>query len=192
MNASPLAAFIFGAADAADTVQHEIVKKDVDCIIAEVGRDGMYCVRVCIVRERDLYTHTPFPALKHHFPFPCLNLANFVTPHREQEFLGGMICLFRSDNFTMWVAERHRRDLTKAMVERARAVTENNRAPCIVRKEMPITNKDAYTLLETCGITRVTVMQYGQKVDFGNKVVQWALENVRVCIVCVCVCMYYC
>ena len=47
MNANPLGAFIFSAATAG-TVQHEIVKKDVDCIIAEVGRGGMYCVLVCV------------------------------------------------------------------------------------------------------------------------------------------------
>lgn len=38
-NANPLAAFVFRAA--AGTVQQEIVKKDVDCIIANVHRDGM-------------------------------------------------------------------------------------------------------------------------------------------------------
>ena len=43
VNASPLAAFIFHATG---TVQHKIVKKDVDCIIAEVNRDGMYIVCV--------------------------------------------------------------------------------------------------------------------------------------------------
>lgn len=46
MNANPLAASIFDGA-AASTVQHEIVKKDIDCIIAEVDRDGM-CVCVCV------------------------------------------------------------------------------------------------------------------------------------------------
>jgi hypothetical protein len=40
VNANPLAASIFSATTAG-TVQHEIVKKDVDCIIAEVDRDGM-------------------------------------------------------------------------------------------------------------------------------------------------------
>ena len=40
MNANPLTASIFGATTAG-IVQHEIVKKDVDCIIAEVDRDGM-------------------------------------------------------------------------------------------------------------------------------------------------------
>jgi cobalamin biosynthesis protein CobT len=44
VNASPLAAFIFN--NATGTVQHKIVKKDVDCIIAEVNRDGMYIVCV--------------------------------------------------------------------------------------------------------------------------------------------------
>jgi hypothetical protein len=44
VNANPLAASIFSATTAG-TVQHEIVKKDVDCIIAEVDRDGM-CVSV--------------------------------------------------------------------------------------------------------------------------------------------------
>jgi hypothetical protein len=45
VNANPLAASIFSATTAG-TVQHEIVKKDVDCIIAEVDRDGM-CVYMC-------------------------------------------------------------------------------------------------------------------------------------------------
>jgi flagellar biosynthesis GTPase FlhF len=44
VNASPLAAFIFN--NATGTVQHKIVKKDVDCIIAEVNRDGMYILCV--------------------------------------------------------------------------------------------------------------------------------------------------
>src|SRR5437868_4572360 len=113
-------------------------------------------------------------------------------PHREQEFLYGKICLFRSDNFTMWVAEEHHLMLAKCMVQRAKAVTENSNAPCIVRKETPITVKDAHTLLEMCEIERVTVMQYGQKADFGNKVVQWALENVHCFDLFVCVeCVYH-
>ena len=41
MNANPLARFIFNVTTTSDTVQHEVVKKDVDCIIAEVDRDGM-------------------------------------------------------------------------------------------------------------------------------------------------------
>ena len=118
------------------------------------------------------------PALRQQFPFPLLHLANFVTPHREQEFLYGKICLFRSDNFTMWVAGEHRLMLAKCMVQRAKAVTENSNAPCIVRKD---------TLLEMCEIERVTVMQYGQKADFGNKVVQWALKNVQCFDLFVCV-----
>ena len=119
------------------------------------------------------------PALKHQFPFPLLNVANFVTPHREQEFLRGKICLFRSDNFTIWVAREHRTKLAKCMVQRARAVTENSAAPCVVRKEAPISIKDAHKLLEICEIASIMVMQYGQKADFGNKVVQWALKKVR-------------
>jgi hypothetical protein len=48
VNANPLAASIFSATTAG-TVQHEIVKKDVDCIIAEVDRDGMCeCFRVIV------------------------------------------------------------------------------------------------------------------------------------------------
>jgi hypothetical protein len=31
---------MMGIFDAAGTVQHEVVRKDVDCIIAEVHRDG--------------------------------------------------------------------------------------------------------------------------------------------------------
>ena len=42
MNANPLAGFIFGVTSTAGGfVEHEVVKKDVDCIIAEVDRDGM-------------------------------------------------------------------------------------------------------------------------------------------------------
>ena len=135
------------------------------------------CVCVCVYVE----THSS-TALKHDFPFPLLNLANFVTPHREQEFLRGKICLFRSDSFTMWVANKHRLKLAKCMVQKARAVTENSDAPCVVRKEVPMNIEDAHKLLEVCGIARVMVMQYGQKADFGNKVVQWALKNVRECV----------
>jgi hypothetical protein len=90
----------------------------------------------------------------------------------------------------MWVAGEHRTKLLTFMVQRAKAVTENNNAPCIARKEAPISIDDAHALLSICGIVRFTVMQYGQKADFNNKVVQWALKNVRksVC-VCVCVCL---
>jgi len=118
-------------------------------------------------------------ALEHDFPFPSLKLANYVGFHREHAFLHGKICLFRSDNFTMWVGEQYHRNLVTAMVQKARAVTENSNAPCVVRQEMAIDVGAAYTLLMTCGITRVKVMQYGQKTDFDNKVVKWALENVR-------------
>jgi hypothetical protein len=111
-----------------------------------------------------------------------LNIANFVAPHREQEFLRGKICLFRSDSFTMWVAGEHRLKLTKHMVQMGRAVTENSAAPCVVRKEVPISIEDAHRLLEACGIGQFMVMQYGQKADFDNKVVQWALKNVRMCV----------
>ena len=41
MNANPLTGSIFDVTTADGIVQHEVVKKDVDCIIAEVGRDGM-------------------------------------------------------------------------------------------------------------------------------------------------------
>ena len=41
MNANPLTRFIFDVTTVGDFVQHEVVKKDVDCIIAEVDRDGM-------------------------------------------------------------------------------------------------------------------------------------------------------
>ena len=41
MNANPLAGFIFYVTTADSIVQHEIMKKDIDCIIAEVDRDGM-------------------------------------------------------------------------------------------------------------------------------------------------------
>ena len=41
MNANPLTRSIFGVMTAGNFVQHKVVKKDVDCIIAEVDRDGM-------------------------------------------------------------------------------------------------------------------------------------------------------
>ena len=65
------------------------------------------------------------------------------------------------------------------MVDKARALTENSNAPCIVRKEVRMSIQDAHELLRKCEIKRLTVMQYGQKADFANKVVQWALKNVR-------------
>ena len=40
MNANPLTRFIFGVKTTDSIVRHEVVKKDVDCIIAEVDRDG--------------------------------------------------------------------------------------------------------------------------------------------------------
>ena len=79
----------------------------------------------------------------------------------------------------MWVAGEHRVKLAKQMVQKGRAVTENGAAPCVVRKEAPMNIKDAHRLLEACGIGRFTVMQYGQKADLDNKVVEWALKNVR-------------
>jgi hypothetical protein len=182
VNANPLAGSIFDATTAGGIVQHEVVKKDVDCIIAEVDRDGMgggfsfFCVCNSCVDSRPI---TPLSALKRQFPFPLLNVANFVTPHREQEFLRGKICLFRSDSFTMWVAGEHRLKVAKHMVQKGRAVTENSAAPCVVRKEAPMNIKDAHRLLEACGIGRCMVMQYGQKADLDNKVVEWALKNVR-------------
>ena len=92
----------------------------------------MVCGHMCVCVYVETHSST---ALKHDFPFPLLNLANFVTPHREQEFLRGKICLFRSDSFTMWVANKHRLKLAKCMVQKARAVTENSDAPCVVRKD---------------------------------------------------------
>lgn len=94
----------------------------------------------------------------------------------------GKICLFRSDSFTMWVAGEHRLKLTKHMVQMGRAVTENSAAPCVVRKEVPISIEDAHRLLEACGIGQFMVMQYGQKASLDNEVVQWALKNVRMCV----------
>lgn len=119
-------------------------------------------------------------ALNCDFPFPALSVANFIPPHREQVFLQGKICLFCVDNFTMWVAREHRLKLERCMVvDKARALTENSNAPCIVRKEVRMSIQDAHELLRKCEIKRLTVMQYGQKADFANKVVQWALKNVR-------------
>ena len=57
MNANPLAASIFDATTAG-IVQHEIVKKDVDCIIAEVDRDGM-CVCLGIGFRVRVIVHIP-------------------------------------------------------------------------------------------------------------------------------------
>lgn len=95
-------------------------------------------------------------------------------------FLQGKICLFCADNFTMWVGREHRLKLERCMVvDKARALTENSNAPCIVRKEVRMSIQGAYELLKKCEIERLTVMQYGQKADFGNKVVKWALKNVR-------------
>ena len=82
----------------------------------------------------------------------------------------------------MWVAGKHRLQLTKHMVQMGRAVTENNAAPCVARKGVPISIEDAHMMLEACGIGQFMVMQYGQKADFDNKVVQWALKNVRICV----------
>lgn len=45
VNANPLTGCIFNAAAKAGTIQHEIVKRDIDGIIAQVKRDGM-CVCV--------------------------------------------------------------------------------------------------------------------------------------------------
>jgi hypothetical protein len=56
VNANPLAASIFSATTAG-TVQHEIVKKDVDCIIAEVDRDGM-CVYMCSLARVYMCAHS--------------------------------------------------------------------------------------------------------------------------------------
>jgi hypothetical protein len=79
----------------------------------------------------------------------------------------------------MWVYKEHRLQLERCMVDKARALTENSNAPCIVRKEVRMSIQGAHELLKKCDIERLTVMQYGQKADFGNKVVKWALENVR-------------
>ena len=68
------------------------------------------------------------------------------------------------------------------MVQMGRAVTENRAAPCVARKGVPMNIMDAHRLLEACGIGQFMVMQYGQKADFDNKVVQWALKNVRMCV----------
>jgi hypothetical protein len=65
------------------------------------------------------------------------------------------------------------------MIEKGRAVTENPKAPCIVRTLAPITILDAHMLLTTCGIGAITVMQYGQKSDFANKLLHWVLKNVH-------------
>jgi len=122
------------------------------------------------------------PALTREFPFPLLNLSKLAPPSREFDFLRGKICLFQTDNFTGWVTEVYRAEIKKFIVEKARAVTESSHAPCLVRKEAPITINDAHALMTKCRIKTLTVMQYGQKADFENKVVHWALKNVRVCV----------
>ena len=86
----------------------------------------------------------------------------------------------------MWVDSEHRFELNKYVLEKAKAIPESKNAPCAVRKEMPIDIAPAHALLKACGIARLTVMQYGQKTDFSNKLVEWALMNVRGS-VCVCV-----
>jgi hypothetical protein len=105
--------------------------------------------------------------------------ANMAPLHQEADFLFERKCVFRADSFTIWVPKKHYRLVAKAIVEEARAVTENPAAPCLVRKEAPIMIMAAHKLLSSCGITEITVMQYGQKADFGNKVLRWVLTNVR-------------
>jgi hypothetical protein len=174
VNANPLVASIFDEATGG-AVKHETVKKDIDCIIAEVDIDGT-CVYV--LTHSCIFT-PPLAALIHDFPFPLLFVTSFVHHHREYEFLRQKICVFHSDTFTIWVAQKHGVKLKKATVEKARAVTENSNAPCVARKEVAIERQAAYELLRKCEVMRMTVMQYGQKAELDNKVVEWALKNVR-------------
>jgi hypothetical protein len=60
VNANPLAGFIFDVTTAGGFVQHEVVKKDVDCIIAEVDRDGM-CGGFFFVFCNSYMTHNQSP-----------------------------------------------------------------------------------------------------------------------------------
>lgn len=130
-------------------------------------------------------------ALNDEFPFPDLVIASHVAPHREADFLIEKFCLFRSGNFTMWVAREHQNDIAKCIGEKAKAVTENSNAPCIVRKEVPISIDSAHELLSKCNVKKFTAMQFGQKADVDNKTVEWALKNVRL-FMCVCVLCMLC
>src|ERR1700748_3844891 len=102
-------------------------------------------IYVCVVTHSCALTAF-LAALEHDFPFPSLKLANYVGFNREHKFLDGKICLFHSDSFTMWVARDHRSNLAAAMVQKARAVTEDSNAPCVVRKEVSIDIGDAWGL----------------------------------------------
>ena len=71
MNANPLAGSIFDVTTAGGIVQHEVVKKDVDCIIAEVDRDGM-CGGFCACNSyRDSRQSPLFQRSSGSFPFHC-------------------------------------------------------------------------------------------------------------------------
>lgn len=145
------------------------------------------CVYVCVCGDLLMcIVNPPLPALKRQFPFSSLYFSNYVSPHREKQFVDGKLCLFHSGTFTIWVERDHRNKIDKFMVEKAKAITENRNAPCVVRKEMSIDSKPAHELLQTCGVARLTVMQYGQKAEFSNKVVAWVFTNVRGS-VCLCV-----
>jgi hypothetical protein len=50
-----------------------------------------------------------------------------------------------------------------------------------VRKDTPLHDINfAHELLRRANIKEITVMQYGQKTSFSNKVMQWLMKNVRV------------
>ena len=84
------------------------------------------------------------------YPFTALCIANYIAQHREWAFVKNKICLFRSENFTIWVAEEHREALAARVTEKARAVTESIDARCIVRKEVPISIEEAFELIIAC------------------------------------------
>jgi hypothetical protein len=116
-------------------------------------------------------------------PFNALQIASFVATNREGEFVKGKMCLFCNGNFTMWVTKDLRERIVKYVVEkRGKAVTEGRESVCFVRVAVPISIEDACKLLTTCKVSELTVMQFGQKADFNNKAVQWALKNVRECL----------
>jgi hypothetical protein len=79
----------------------------------------------------------------------------------------------------MWVDNKHRAVIVAYIVERmGRAVTNSEQPVCFVKKPVQISTKDACKMLQECKVATLTVMQFGQKADFDNRAVQWALKNV--------------
>ena len=138
------------------------------------------CVSVCGCVELLICIHSLFQLLTASFPSQHLVLPTLFLLIESKCFYKERFVCFVLTIITMWVGREHRLMLERCMVvDKARALTENSNAPCIVRKEVRMSIQGAYELLKKCEIERLTVMQYGQKADFGNKVVKWALKNVR-------------